>query len=369
MLTMILIPGVILAIVTLVIFLACRFGNSPPPKWLEWVFPCVFGVGWTASTVCLDFAAIRDAMRQHRAAGYVAVEGEVTKSAIAEQPDGDSTVYDVDIEYVYRVGGEEYRGKRISYYKMRDQRWVSEFVEAHPPGKRLVVHHDPADPAEAVLIREMNGELIKLAIMLVPYNLLMMGLVYAFIIYVRHGTIALLAPFTIIEERAGHRIRLAPTSASVAGLFGLFLSSFVLAAFVSLCCGMSPSIATMAAAWAAVPAIAIFVYWRQSRRIATGDFDLVINKSERMMTLPKRSVAASVMVPFSALASIEVVAEVDSEGYKEYVPTVRWRAEDGATRECGLARWSEEKHADQLAVLLRSEAGLTALSKLRPERN
>lgn len=58
----------------------------------------------------------------------------------------------VRLEYSYEVGGHRYVGTR--YYRndaLDSDPELERFVDAHPPGTRLLVHYDPGDPAFAVV--------------------------------------------------------------------------------------------------------------------------------------------------------------------------------------------------------------------------
>jgi hypothetical protein len=333
-----------------------------PPRWLEWLLVGLFGVVWSAATIFFDVMAVGNTVQQYRALDYLPVEGEVVKCAKVEESSDDGTSYDIDIEYVYSVADQEYRGTRVRYDKLWGGRWVSQFVKAHPPQTQITVYYDSADPAEAVLIREMGGGPLWMAMFAVPFNVAMLGCFAFFIIAFRHRKWpADLLPYVVIERGAARHIRLAPHSAAIAGLGCLFLTAFLVIP-IGLCCRMPPSVEVMAIAWVIVLGLPIWICFDAACRNAAGEYDVVLDSRGETLALPRRLVGSDVVVPFSAVVSVDVVAVPDKENGMQYAPTVRWRAEDGELRESRLATWSSEEHAEQLVALLRSEVRLPARS-------
>lgn len=68
---------------------------------------------------------------------------------------GRSTVYQAQVIYRYQVDGQIYEGDRLNF----GSAWTGGFnsggqarkVEEYPPGRRIEVHYNPADPTQAVL--------------------------------------------------------------------------------------------------------------------------------------------------------------------------------------------------------------------------
>jgi hypothetical protein len=362
----------ILADVALLIFFLLRSGNSPPPepkpetkpagptpRW-HWLIWASFGLVWSAGTIFFDAIAVRGAVQQYRSLSFDSVEGKVVKCAVVVNDDGEGTAFDVDIEFVYRVRNQEYRGRRVRYYKLWERDWVSRFVEEHPPRSPITVYYDPTDPAEAVLLRETDGGLLWFSLFLVPFNLTMVFLI-ATAIYVRRvgGTTAKL-PFVVNEKNERLHICLATIGPASSSLVTLFATALVAAVFVALCGGMPPSLLVMEITWGIVLATSAWVYWRVARRIAAGKNDLILDPLWKTLSLPVLlDGTGPVVVPLADVVSADVVAVHEEDEPTKYVPTVRWRDAAGAMHESKLVNCSDEADAERLAAWIRSKVGNT----------
>ncbi len=101
------------------------------------------------------------ASRRHdgRAAGWSRVAGRVVASRVESRvPTSQAgrirpTVYSPFVEYAYRVGSQEYRGSRLALGAdvAAGQAWAQRRAAAFPEGREVVVHYNPANPAESAL--------------------------------------------------------------------------------------------------------------------------------------------------------------------------------------------------------------------------
>jgi hypothetical protein len=98
--------------------------------------------------------------RQQASRSWPAVEGEVVSARIVESDDGSnngegSRRFTVEVEYTYTLGGQRYRGTRIRYAHQghRERSEAEAELAGYAPGRRLKVFHDPADPAQSVLVQ------------------------------------------------------------------------------------------------------------------------------------------------------------------------------------------------------------------------
>jgi hypothetical protein len=100
--------------------------------------------------------------QKHKLTSYVETEGRIVA------PPGEvkvktssgrnrSTTYTPVVRYRYEVGGNVYRGERVFPVNSSARRTGAyEIVAQHPVGKAVKVHHDPADPGQAFLIRRWD---------------------------------------------------------------------------------------------------------------------------------------------------------------------------------------------------------------------
>jgi hypothetical protein len=80
------------------------------------------------------------------------VESYKTRTGRGDSGTG-ATVYQVVVEYSYRVGNRDYHGTRLSFGgQVSAGRELAEAKAAqYPPGSDVMVHYDPANPSDAVL--------------------------------------------------------------------------------------------------------------------------------------------------------------------------------------------------------------------------
>src|SRR5262249_1886620 len=70
-----------------------------------------------------------------------------------ENSDSDGTTYEVQVEYVYTVGGTEYRGSRLAfgYSGSSGREGHAEIHDKLKAAKSVDVRYDPEDPASSTL--------------------------------------------------------------------------------------------------------------------------------------------------------------------------------------------------------------------------
>jgi hypothetical protein len=367
-----LLAAFLLADVALFIFFFLRSSNSPSPEpkpetepdcpvpWWQWSVVGFFGLVWTVGTILGDVFAVRDAVQQYRSLSFDSVEGKVVKCAVVVNDDGEGTVFDVDIEYVYRVRDREYRARRVRYDKLWEGDWVSRFVEEHPPRSPITVYYNPTDPAEAVLQRELDGGLLWFALFLVPFNRVMVGIVVSAIYLWRSGGRVTKPPFVVHEKDERIHVCLDTFGPVLSSLFTLCLTAFLASVFIALCGGMPPTLLVMEITWGVVVVISAWVYWRVARRNAAGKHDLIIDSLQKTLSLPGLlDWTGPVVVPLADVVSADVIAVREEDEPVRYVPTVRWRDAAGKTRESQLVKWTDEAEAERLAAWLRGNVGNT----------
>lgn len=117
-------------------------------------------VGAVATTigVLLITRAWRRMRITRESRGWPSAEGEIVEASVEsniEHDDkGSETTFAPRVIYVYTVDGTQYTNDQI---RLGPRRWfptptqAQRHIRAYPPGRTLAVHHDPNNPAEAVL--------------------------------------------------------------------------------------------------------------------------------------------------------------------------------------------------------------------------
>jgi hypothetical protein len=220
----------------------------------------LFTIVWSTFILTADALIARNAYRQARTLGFAEAAGEVRSARVAAKADDEGTSYDADIEYAYRVGDGVFTATRVRYVTMWGHAAAVEFVAAHPPGSRVTVYYDPNDPAEAVLVPGLGGPELFLALFMLPFNLVLVGLWAGL---ARGGHIK---PPDVPDSE----IAKPPASPAHAAAGILFVGPLIGTVLVAFFAGMPPSTPVMVGVWAVILAAAGFAYRRQAVRVQTG---------------------------------------------------------------------------------------------------
>lgn len=160
------------AIVAVVASLALIFviAEVLPESWLEQLpfAGTTFGnIALIALPMMVMVAAmvINAVLKVRRAKGWVQAQGRITlsKMAVRRPPAGNEigTVVNVpDVAYAFKVGGQDYRGTRVSLGDISGK-YAEEALRRYPVGKMVTVFYDPADPGDCVLERDAPKGAVK----------------------------------------------------------------------------------------------------------------------------------------------------------------------------------------------------------------
>lgn len=178
-------------------------------------------IGAAMFTGVLAFAVVYKLVEVSAARRWPVTTGKILSSGIAarrkpSQPHGDRVANYPQVVYEYRVGGRRYRGERLSIGEAVGNFGVEETLARYPAGAAVQVYYNPANPAEAVLERELPPQFAK-------------GITYAFLIFLGGAAILLFSVTNVPKLLAGVLPR--PAHAlfvTLAGGCGLFVLTLAL---------------------------------------------------------------------------------------------------------------------------------------------
>jgi hypothetical protein len=129
---------------------------------------------WVPVTLAFDVIFGYGLFFQCRAWAFAEVPGAVTSSRLA----GESDAPHLDVRYRYAVDGREFVGDRYCYgmFGTNDGTW-QRVQKGLPAGTAVPVYYNPADPGEATLTRGPQGMHLFLGNFLVPFNMVIIGVV------------------------------------------------------------------------------------------------------------------------------------------------------------------------------------------------
>ncbi len=339
-------------------------------------FGCLlfFGLIWTVCVLGFDGVTLWGAIRQIRATGFPKTSGLVTKSSFQSHHDtipdangaaSESVTYSPAIEYSYSVAGKQYRGRRYRFGGVSGgQRNARQIIGAFPVGKNVDVFYSPGDPAMAVLKTGLEGTDLFMAMFLLPFNMVMLGIWYAIAQGFGRNRPSLAGGCKVTDDGYTTRVRLSYVTPVKCGLVAIGFWSFfgIFAGGISQ--GLNPALKTMYFAWGFVLAIGVLAALVWTIKLARGDRDLVIDEMSQTVHLPQMfGRPEPLSIPGKQVRAIDVeqVLKRGSKGgpYYTYSPTLVYE-EGGEQRRTKLCDISTECYAESLAELLRERLRLKA---------
>lgn len=286
------------------------------------LFLALFGAFWTAIVGTFDVFIGHALVRQSLARQYPTVVGRVTRSEVTRHSGSKgSSTYGARIEYTYRVGSQEYAGKRVRYgeFNSSDSRWAHATVAAHPVGKEIPVYYTPEDPGDALLMPGVEGSDLMLLLFLTPFNAIMLGVWSAGASALWHrwrNQPALAARVRI--TRGQRRICLVEHSPITTGAMALGLGAFLGVFVVGFGLGgFHPRLPVIQAVWAVILGIGVTAAFWQWLRIRSGRYDLVVDTGAGWIELPRANdQGPRRRIPLDAVQrlDVEAVRERTSKG-------------------------------------------------------
>jgi Protein of unknown function (DUF3592) len=298
------------------------------------------------------------------------------KCQVKEEDDGEGISYDVDIEYTYQVDNQRYTCTHVRDLAFWGKGSASRFAAAHPANSRILVYYDPIDPTRALLVPGgIGGSHLYILLFALPFNLIMVGLCCTFAggwtgwLFVGSDG-SLHERFRPRPIERGDEVRICVPSVSPVQMALVSLAFGVIPVVIAVpCCCTEippsmPSATVMFVVWAIVLSCAALLYLITAVPIARGQADLVIDRRQKTLTLPRTfGRRALVVVPVADAVAITVarVREKNDDGAKySYVTTVHWRDASGEMRKGPLAEWGDAQPAEALAAWVRATAGIAA---------
>lgn len=323
------------------------------------------GLAWSAITLFFDCLMIVPTVHQALALRFSSTEGTIFTSEVTKHGGRrikDPTTHGVKVSYSYSVGDQAYTGDRYQYetWSSSDS-WASRVVNALPPGTKVRVHYDPANPRNSLLKPGIEGSHLFQLLFLTPFNAVMIGL------WLAVGSALRLKwfkpPAGGVKLKPGlrqTRARLTSSSALVTGLATVGLLAFVGTFIVGLGSGgMHPPLRTMVVVWSVILAsggLAAAWHWAIIR---SGKYDLILDELNGSLQLPLtqgRQTRQTVMVARVRGVYVSTIEKRSSNGGSStttYVPTLRIGGAE--VRHEPLIEWLDEDKAQAFVEWLREK--------------
>ncbi len=327
------------------------------------IYPTVFdgfiALIFFAFSVTVYFQLADAVWRHLLSQSFEAVPGVVTRCGISRHEGADGEFSDVDIQYTYEIHDKTYHGTVIRCHKLVwDHPFAMRFVAAHPVGSKIMVYADPSNPANSVLMRDTDGSFLYIAMFLLPFHVVWIGTVAAGFEARKYPSCQMPA-YVGSDQNGVLRIRW-----NYLIHFGItFVVIFILSIFfilgIPFHIGSPPSLFTMTVAWLILIAVPTAVYFTIERRGALGYYEIVIDRRQRTLTVPRSAVRGeNVVMRFQDIESVRVgISKPDSEGNVSYPVFLIGRDSTGLLKEIKLVHWEDKEISDRLVAVIQKGLG------------
>jgi hypothetical protein len=340
-----------------------KFGPTPSKAGIGCLI--IFALFWSGITLTVDAIIGWNAIRQIRATSYATTPGVITRSEIESQQGKHGPTQAAKISFSYQVGGRKLSGDQYRYGAVSsNDSNAAKVVAAFPPGKQVTVYYSPADPTDAVLVPGLEGADLFIAMFMTPFNFIMLGMwIAAGSAVFRRGSRPVAGGAKIRDDGFRIQVRLAQFTPLGAALGFVFFASFLGLFPIGFTAGFNPPLRVMQFAWFVIVFGAVVVFVWRSMKLASGYTDLVIDPTERSVTLPRTfGRTDDVVVPLKRIQAVEV-ERIAKKGAKrstnyEFVPTLVYAERDDTVTRAKLAQWSNGAAAEELAAWLREKLQL-----------
>ncbi len=319
----------------------------------------VFGLAWSAAVLSFDAIEFSAIYHQLAALGYATAPGRVISSEVKVSRSTrkrERDTYSPCIRFSYVVGEKPYQGNRYRYGQMASNdnsaaRTVAEF----PAGAMVTVYYRPADPSDSLLRPGVMGGDLFVLLFLLPFNLVMLVIWrgFAYLLLPRKRT-RLAGGSKIWDDGFQVRVRLATFTPLAAAVVTIGAVAFGSIFAVGFSVGSNPSLDFMIGVWSGLLAAGLIAAFLRARRLASGDWDLVIDNMERTIRLPRgmgRKEPLTVPIANVTGVDIETIAKSGSKGEANYryVPVIFYSPQNGGKLKVLLVEWFDKDRARELA--------------------
>lgn len=316
----------------------------------------LFFLVWAGFVLVADATVAYGVRTAVRSADWTPTDGVVSRSELRH---GRKGAVSLDLAYSYTVDGQRLTGRdyQPGPVLFPSKKW-REVHAALPVGSRVLVHYNPADPAEAVLVSGLRPDVLLVLLALTPFNVIAVGLGCAWWAAVTRRRA--FDPARDVRPTAdGYAARLngfGPVAVFVAALGGVSFAGLLVIMFLVHGVGKVPvSWAVDGGVWAGILAVCGLLAWRyrHPRMVVEGLDTLTVPTTpagRATLTVPRASVR-DVDVRTATRRTRRSVRPV-------FMPTLVLDPTHPGPTEIPFAEYPEQIDADSVAGWVRERLGL-----------
>ncbi len=324
-------------------------------------FVAVWLLLWSLVTLAADVIILVMMVQTMLAWSYPAASGTITQSQVRHEARANGDVVQAGVTYQFRVNDRDITGSRLSFFdaKRSDPQEVARVVESLPVGKQIVVFYNPTEPRDCALDRSLAGRPLYLGMLLLPFNLVMVG-GWRWALRSHRGVRNL--PMWLEGDRwIVRRSRGSPFAVAliVAGLLDLAAIFFLSPS------DLSASFGAMSLAWLTLIGLTWLAYWHTWSSARSEPPVLIADNAARTLSWPATSADSTDDAPTIAVAQLRAV-ELDesvttaTNGATDlsFLVTVSYLAKDGQAMARLVLKTTDGHEAETLADWLDDWSGL-----------
>lgn len=326
------------------------------------------GIIFLVTTIGLTYHSWHRMLQQRDAAArFVPVPATIlTSQVIAQRTKSDQT-YRNSITYSYTVDGKTYTSDRIAFdYASTGYEDAKQIESQSVPGTQTTAYIDPLNPSSATLWKVSRDSSVRsfwmIVVFLLPFQAISIAIVAAIFIYFGPGRrthdAATAGGFLLRQDEHTVVLRLTRFHPILKGILATGASAFVFVFVLAVTTRMQPPVAGSISVAVTCLAFGIIVFYITRFRRDAGRYDLIIDRANRLILLPrsvlKQGVAAS--VPFDDITGITRTSTRGSRGGTYYA--IRFTIGTSPnSRRYQLASSLEAVQAKALVDFLKNEIG------------
>ena len=301
-----------------------------------------------------------DFQKQAASAHYPVAEGTVLTSKTVEknQPPRSNLprnkiVFTPYVEYRYNIGSSSFICDRFRYTlglnRSGDDSWAQSVANKFPPGSKVHVSYNPANPSEAVLDPGLGGTDVSLLLAFVPFNCGIAALWLVVLSWARQVFFKPVAGGVCLRKQGNDfRMRLPRFRPILIALAFIGAASFI-ALFGAEHHG---TIGYGLTVWSIVIGLTLAVYTGLLLRIRSGAYDMIIETGTNTIILPKMfGRNTQVRLSFKEVKNVwsEHVEQRNNGLYSfTYAPTLRLHD----NTDFRVANWRDRDKAESFSIWL-----------------
>jgi uncharacterized protein DUF3592 len=186
------------------------------------------------------------------------------------------------LSYAYEVDGRAFQGDNYRYTARNEadfKAWAGPEFRAGAP---LRVYYQRGSPWKSVVVPGVQGRTLLLLLGFTPVSLAIFGGLFLMVSSLRKSRLGIRA----FERNGRIHVRLTDKTPVLVGFGGVIVASIALSIIVGGVMGLDAPLPAVMLAWAfAVAAGVGTAMWWQTR-LATGDYDLILDEQARSLSLP-----------------------------------------------------------------------------------